>query len=359
MDEVDPKREPINKYGLRLFAKEKSAFISFYQERLETELMKLEVERKGFIKGLNLRILLAPFVFLLIFYGFRDISIFVVPVVPLMIIGWISVYWMKHKKHMEAKVKAFIMPELVTFMNPDFTYSPENSLLKEDVDATYMFQRKVDSLLGDDLIEGYVLDEVEDVGTNIRFSEVAALSTEKYYTKRGTRMKPLGLFVLGLLFIADFNKDFGDSLTLIKPRWMMKKRKYRKKLREFDKHSSMQEVHLEDPEFSKQFIVHSNDQVEARVILQADTMENILEFVNYVPDTIERKQKRRKRQRFIPYFTFRKNKVSVLIHTRSNHFSLNIMKELTIDTVYDYFKDINLVLRFVDDLNLNLQLYKK
>lgn len=35
------------------------------------------------------------------------------------------------------------------------------------------------------------------------------------------------------------------------------------------------------------------------------------------------------------------------------------MKELNIDTVYDYFKDINLVLRFIDDLNLNLKLYKK
>lgn len=35
------------------------------------------------------------------------------------------------------------------------------------------------------------------------------------------------------------------------------------------------------------------------------------------------------------------------------------MKELNIDTVYDYFKNINLVLRFIDDLNLNLKLYKK
>jgi|SRR5690625_414218 len=348
-----------NRYGLELFSKEKSQFISFYKEHVETELEKIELERRQFMKGLMLRIIASPFIFVLLYYAFHELTIFVVPAAPFAIIGWIGLYWMRYKRKLEAKAKAFIIPELIQFMNPNFTYDPEGSLTLKDVNSMQMFKNKADHIVGDDLIEGYVYDENEQVSTNVSFSEVGVLNTRKIYQRKKVISKPLGVLAIGLLFKADFNKDFGKSFTMIKPRWLLKKRKYRKKLRLFDKNSRMQEVHLENPEFAKKFIVHSNDQIESRVILQADTMENILAFVNYLPDTIERKRKRRKKSRFIPYFTFHNNQVYVLIHTKSNHFILNIMKKLDIDTVYDYFKDINLVLRFIDDLNLNLKLYQK
>lgn len=348
-----------NKYGLELFSKEKSQFIAFYKEHVEVELEKIEIKRQKFMKGLIPRIIAAPFLIMIIYYVFHELTIFVVPAAPIAIIGWIGLYWMQHKKQLEAQAKALIIPKLIRFMNPNFTYDPEGSLTLTDVNRMQMFKNNADHIAGDDLIEGYVLDEHEQVSTNVSFSEVGVLNTRKIYQRKKVISKPLGMLAIGLLFKADFNKDFGNSFTMIKPRWLLKKRKHRKKLRLFDKHSNMREVHLENPEFSKQFIVHSNDQIEARVILQADTMENILAFVNYLPDTIERKRKRRKRSRFIPYFTFRNNQVYVLIHTKSNHFILNIMKKLDIDTVYDHFKDINLVLRFIDDLNLNLKLYQK
>jgi len=348
-----------NKYGLEMFSKEKSQFIAFYKEHLEAELEKLEIKRQQFMKGLIPRVIAAPFLIMIIYYAFHEFTIFVVPAAPIAVFGWIGLYWMRHKSKLEAQAKALIIPELIQFMNPHFTYDPEASLTLKDVNSMHIFKNKADNIVGDDLIEGYVYDAQEQARTKVSFSEVGVLNTRKIYQGKKIISKPLGVLAIGLLFKADFNKDFGKSFTMIKPRWLLKKRKYRKKLRLFDKHSNMQEVHLENPEFSKQFIVHSNDQIEARVILQADTMENILAFVNYLPDTIERKPKRRKRSRFIPYITFHNNQVYVLIHTKSNHFILNIMKKLDIDTVYDYFKDINLVLRFIDDLNLNLKLYQK
>lgn len=348
-----------NRYGLELFSKEKSQFISFYKEHLEEELEKLEIERQQFMKGLIPRICISPFIFVLIYYVFHDLTIFVVPAAPLAIIGWVGLYWIQHKRKLEAKAKAFIIPKLIRFMNPNFTYDSEGHLTLKDVNRMKMFKNNADQIIGDDLIEGYVFDEDEQVSTNVSFSEVAVLNSRKIYQNKKVVSKPVGVLAIGLLFKVDFNKDFGKSFTMIKPRWLLRKRKYRKKLRLFDKSSKMQEVHLENPEFRKQFVVHSNDQIEARVILQADTMENILAFVNYLPDTIDRKRKKRKKSRFIPYFTFHNNRVYVLIHTKSNHFILNIMKKFDIDTAYDYFKDINLVLRFIDDLNLNLKLYQK
>src|SRR5690625_1166422 len=348
-----------NAYGLELFAKEKTEFIAFYEAHLQKEIENLEVERKKFMKGLMPRIIAAPFLLLFIYYAFRDVTLFVIPAAPLAITGWIGLYWMRHKGRLESKAKKFIVPKLVTFMNPHFIYEPDGSLTLDDVNKMRIFKHKADLGVGDDLIKGYVYDRDEDAKTYLSFSEMVVRNDYKKRQKGKVIEKPLGMLAAGLLFKVEFNKDFGRSFTMIKPRWLLKKRKYRKKLKQFDKQHPMQEVLLENPEFMKKFIVHSTDQIEERVILQTDTMENLLEFVNYVPDTIERKQRKRKKERFIPYFTFYNNQVYVLIHTRSNHFILNIMKELNIDTVYDYFKDINLVLRFIDDLNLNLKLYIK
>lgn len=348
-----------NAYGLELFAKEKTEFIAFYEKHLKEELESLEVERKKFMKGLIPQIIAAPFLLLFIYYVFRDITLFIIPAAPIAITGWIGLYWMRHKKKLESRAKVIIVPKLVKFMNSYFTYEPDGSLTIDDVNEMRIFKHRADVGFGDDLIKGYVYDRDEDAYTYLSFSEMIVRNDYKKRQKGKVIEKPLGMLAAGLLFKVEFNKDFGRSFTMIKPRWLLKKRKYRKKLKKFDKQHIMQEVLLENPMFMKKFVVHSTDQIEARVILQTDTMENLLEFVNYVPDTIERKRGKRKKGRFIPYFTFYNNQVYILIHTGSNHFILNIMKELNIDTVYDYFKDINLVLRFIDDLNLNLKLYKK
>src|SRR5690625_4025582 len=95
-----------NRYGLELFSKEKSQFISFYKEHVETELEKIELERRQFMKGLMLRIIASPFIFILLYYAFHELTIFVVPAAPFAIIGWIGLYWMRYKRKLEAKAKA-------------------------------------------------------------------------------------------------------------------------------------------------------------------------------------------------------------------------------------------------------------
>src|SRR5690625_4348876 len=109
-----------NAYGLELFAKEKTEFIAFYEEHLQQEVESLEIERKKFMKGLIPRIIVAPFLLLFIYYIFRDVTIFVIPVAPLAITGWVGLYWMRHKKNLESKAKMVIVPKLVKFMNPHF-----------------------------------------------------------------------------------------------------------------------------------------------------------------------------------------------------------------------------------------------
>src|SRR5699024_11787639 len=111
--------------------------------------------------------------------------------------------------------------------------------------------------------------------------------------------------------------------------------------------------------FMNAFIAHSKYRMNACVILQADTTQNLLDFVQHRADKLSGdKPKKRKRQHYIPYFTFRDNKIYVMIHTLRNHFSVQLSKPLSIETAYDYFKDINRVLRLIDDLYLILDFYK-
>src|SRR5690625_4026926 len=358
--------------GRKRFSRTREEYIAFYKEQLQDKIAEIDVERETYKKKIVNRLIVGSIIVIVLFFfvlyderSFESEEAYMKWVIyfPIFIgvMGYNAVSWMKAKEKIEAKVKVYVIDKLVRFMNPNFTYDPDGYVPQKDFNDTLVFRNKADVYLGDDLIDGYVYDEKEQARTNVAFSEIVAMNKEKSYTTKGKKIKPVGTYVYGLFFKVDFNKDFGRSITIVKPRCRMKKRKYRKKLAVYGgKKSSMQEVHLENPDFMKQFIVHSNDQILARVIFQADTMENLLTFVNYKPDLVSgKKAKRRKRKHRIPYFTLRRNQIYVVYHTKSNHFNVNIFEKLSIDTVYTYFQDINRVLRLIDDLNLNLDLYKK
>lgn len=360
--------ERLNNYGYKTFSRTKEEFITFYENELAEQMMQFEAERKKYWDTIKKRFFYALaglIVLLVLFLLDRSETETLIKVIiyfnaVIFSLGYITVNFTKWQNRVESKVKASIVPKIVKFMNPNFTYEPDKHMEKSEFHRALIFKNKADSFLGDDLIKGFVYDEDQQAQTNVSFSEIAAINANKVWTAKGKKIKPTGLLMIGMFFKVDFNKDFGRSVTIIKPRWLLKKKKYRKKLALYGKNTPLQEVHLENPTFTKQFIVHSNDQINARVILQADTMQNLLDFVNYQSETLSGKPaKKRKRKHYIPYFTFRNNQIYLLLHTQRNHFNVHLFEEITIETAYNYFKDINRVLRLIDDLNLNLDLYKK
>src|SRR5690625_5814494 len=107
--EKETNERKTNRYGLELFSKEKSQFISFYKERLEAALGKLEIERRHFMKGLIPRIIASPFIFLLIYYAFHEFTLFIVPAAPFAIIVWIGLYCMLFESKIKAKANVCII----------------------------------------------------------------------------------------------------------------------------------------------------------------------------------------------------------------------------------------------------------
>jgi len=356
-----------NKYGLKTFSRTKEEFVSFYEKELKDFMMELEVERNTYWKTIRnqlILVFLGLVILLPVFFFFDQGDTFLKGIIYFNLcafsLGYIALTYTNRTKELDGKVKDQVVPQLVEFMNPNFSYEAEKFMDKVDFDRTLIFRNKTDGFLGDDLISGFVYDEEEEAQTKVSFSEIAAMNIHKSVNIKGEKVKPAGVYVNGLFFKAEFNKDFGKSITIIKPRWLLGKRKYQKKLARYGKGTPLEEVHLENDEFMEEFITHSNDQVQARVILQSDTMQNLLDYVHYRAETITgEKAKKRKKKFFIPYFTFRDHHIYLVLHTRKNHFNILLHKKITIDTTYDYFKDINRSLRLIDDLNLNLDLYKK
>ena len=116
-------------------------------------------------------------------------------------------------------------------------------------------------------------------------------------------------------------------------------------LQETFKHSG-ELVKLEDPEFEKEFVVYSSDQIEARYILSHSMMKRILEF------------KRKSNSRV--HLSFHHSNVYLAVSSQRNRFEPRIMKSvLDPDLCREYLDDLLFAIEIVDDLNLNTRIWTK
>lgn len=125
-------------------------------------------------------------------------------------------------------------------------------------------------------------------------------------------------------------------------------------------------VKLEDPEFEKYFVVHSNDQVEARYILSTSLMERMVNFrekaglggafyasfVNskiYIAFPLEGKMIRR---------IF--NKTPGEFSEFRGFFEPDLSRPIAdFETIREYYEDLRLMIGIVEELNLNTRIWGK
>lgn len=140
----------------------------------------------------------------------------------------------------------------------------------------------------------------------------------------------------GLLVEIDMNKDFeGHTFILeknnVKDNLTVDKGKY-------------QEVNLEDVEFSNEYNVYSQNQIEARYILTTAFMERLKK----IKETFKAKYVR---------VSFKDKKIVILIHTGRDMFNLgNFLSDIGEKTFVQCFEEICSVLDLVEELKLNEKL---
>lgn len=208
---------------------------------------------------------------------------------------------------------------------PGASYSPAGGISESVFRNCGLFESP-DRYHAEDLIEG-CLDK-----TSFRCSEVHAQERRAQYTKKGVRYYWVDIFK-GFFFVADFHKDFQGE-TIIK----------RDSLIKIDMNGSR--VKMENPEFEKEFDVHSTDQVEARYLITPSMMERLLKL-----DAIFNKG---------ITVSFRNSTILVAIPDSKNRFEASIWTSMTDAKVLKSdFTMLQSLLAIVNELNLNTRIWTK
>lgn len=370
-----------SKYFLERFSKTKDEFDLFYENELQEKVKHLEKERQDTInlaKKTAMKLIWPALAVVIIYFIYSDIVFYAIAAL-VAFGGYLFKDVITKRKALSQKMKQEVVTDLVHFMNDNFTYKPNSFLSASNFRNANIFKLKPSRYRGDDLITGHVTSEPDpdsEIGedpprTDISFSEVEAEHVERYKDKDGKTQERVQSIFKGLFFKVDFNKDF-DGLTIVVP-----KVKGFKGFTLFnkEKENQLQDVDLESIEFTDKFTVRTTDQILARYILTPNFMNRLLDFSNRdSKEDEEFEQPKSVKEAFqmglsdhhredtysdSPYFSFRDGTMYFMLPTRKDHFEFNVLTPLNKSLIYSYFKDINIALELVDELNLNLRIWSK
>jgi hypothetical protein len=312
----------------------------FYKTELAGQLRRLERQRQSRVQMVLFGVALGA----VILVGVLIVTV-AAAASPLIIIGIIAaiivaaaVGSIGNKSYVGNFKAAVIMP-LVKFVDEALEYRPESCITEDDFIRSRIFSRKPDRYKGDDLVMGRI------GVTQVAFSEVHAEYKTTSHTGK-TRHTEWHTIFKGLFFIGDFNKDF-QRTTVVLPDYAEKLLgKWGQALQGMTFLSDLKLVKLEDQEFEREFVVYSQDQVEARYILSPGLMQRIVQFKRKTGKDIS--------------LSFVGSKVFLAVPHTEDLFEPKLFKTLLdFEVVRQYFEDLSIGVEVVDDLNLNTRIWSK
>ena len=247
-----------------------SQLTDYYYKALYPKLETLEKERKILKSRVNSTFIPIAILILIAFFillKLTDISIFFGLIFLLLLnltaYGLISqAMSKKYKKNFKTDVVA----PLIKHIDKNLTYKKDEYISKEMFLSSKIGTQKIDSFTGDDLIYGTIMD------VKIKCSEI----TVHKRSNGESDLAEWGLFICAefvkhfkahTIITSNMKKDFGKvGGTLIN------------KLNKPEISQEYKDIKMDSPEFNKNFIVHSTDEIEARYILSHSLMERIIQY---------------------------------------------------------------------------------
>ncbi|MGJ3250883.1 MAG: DUF3137 domain-containing protein [Elainellaceae cyanobacterium] len=261
---------------------------------------------------------------------------------PHLIAGGAVIYILIYRgviKNYRREFKHKIIRQIVQFIDPsgNLTYSlhPVGQSNRGAFINSWLFQKSApDRFKEEDCVEGSWGD------TTIFFSEIHA---EKE-VRDGDGDRQYKTIFKGLFFQANFNKSF-NGRTIVIPdvaeRWFGGLGKAFQSINQ----TRGELIQLEDPEFERLFAVYGNDQIEARYILSTSLMRRLVEL-------------RKKVNRDL-YVAFVANQIYIAVRSHKDLFEPRIFRSvLDFAPAQEYFETLQMMIGIVEDLNLNLRIWK-
>jgi len=227
-----------------------------------------------------------------------------------------------------AEFKQTVIGKIVKFMDENLDYLPHGFIPESTFIESKIFGPKIKRYEGEDLVSGRI------GATQIQFSEIDVFCEGRVNARFD-----------GLFLVADFNKDFTGQIIVLPDIAERLLGHVGQNLQALTKFWGTL-IKLENPEFEKFFAVYGDDQIQARYVLSTSLMERIVEF-----------RKKTNKQIFL---SFIKSKVYVAVPLDKNLLEPRLAATLLdFGLVKEYFRDLQLAVGIVDDLNLNTRIWSK
>lgn len=222
---------------------------------------------------------------------------------------------------------------VLNFLKQNFEsiiYKPEEGISKKEI-------KKYNTLnLGDKFTSN---DYICGTYKNVKFEQSDIHIQEKYEEedKDGNKIITWETIFEGRYMIFDFNKNFKSNVQVISNDFIK---------RSLPRIKNNKKVKLEDIEFNKMFKIYSEIEHDAFYILTPHFMEKIKKLYKELDAPIK--------------LTFMGNKLHVAVNNGEDSFEYNVLNPINEEEIeQDIIKDIKLITDFVNELNLDNNLFKK
>ena len=311
----------------------------FYANKLESKLILLDNNRKVIVNLIKKYALIS--IFLLAIMGY--VSYLYHNPIPVIIIFAICIGVSFYKinpiwTNYYIKFKQGIIKEIVRFISKDLKYDHKKYISQNIFEMCGIYKSRIDRYNGDDMVWG-------NMGkTDIELSEIHAEYKTVTVNSKGQRRTLWHTIFKGLMFSADFNKNFNVETYVLTDTAEKLFGSFGTKFQKLSSHGDL--VKLENPDFEKAFVVYSGDQTEARYILSTSLMDRILVYKKNCNKNIQ--------------LSFVSNRMYVTIPYSKGLFEPKLFGNIVdFSNIEEYYNDLKLVLKLVDELNLNNRIWSK
>ncbi|MFA6195531.1 MAG: DUF3137 domain-containing protein [Sulfurimonas sp.] len=316
-----------------------SELTDFYYKSLYPTLEKLEIQRKNLRYRIAIIGAFYTLVLILLFITFTrhvEMSIDFLVIFIFVYLGIGGFIYKFLTKDYTSEFKNKIIEPLIHAIDEKLTYSSDSHMPQHLFERSELFTSKPDKISGNDLVQG------EINGIKIEFSDLH-VQTKHKNSKGKDEWQTL---FRGLFIVSEFNKNFNGK-TIVLPDtaqstfgnllggWLQSKNFVRDEL-----------VKMDDTEFEKEFVVYSNDQIEARYILSHSLMQRLLSF--------------KKKSKHPVYISFIGDSIHMAIYYNKDLFEPAIFHSLLdYKIAMEYITTLQLAISIVEELKLSQKLWSK
>lgn len=287
------------------------------------------IARNGIIIGCIITVILIVVVIITKFLPLLIFEFFIVPTVAIVTLILSSIPYSKYK----VIYKDYYVKKALDSIFTDLEYKPNEGISETIISNTKMMNMG-DNFESNDYFTGKYKNN------NVEQADVTITEERERENSEGEKEEYTVTLFRGKWMIFDFNKPFKANMQ-VKSKWFDNS-----KIINWGSDIKYKRVKLEDEEFNKYFTVYAQDEEEAFYILTPHFMDKIKKVSNNVSGEL--------------LLCFIDNKLHIGLDNNNDSFEPSMLSNYTEEQINNnILADIKVITNFIDQLNLDNDLFKK